>query len=1571
MKSRATVITIASMLAAVVLALWATTPARAVAPIVNNQTLSIAENSPNTTATTPNKIAAFDPENGPMTYDVIDGTGKSVFAVDLTTGIVTVADELQLDYESGTHSYTLNIRVQDSEDPALTDDAIITINVLDQSDQTPDIVNQSFDVDENSPTGTPVGTIDVDDDDTNDFHTFTVTGGDGLGLFNIANGSGNITVAPGATLNHELDDSYALNVDVEDEGGQTDSAVMTIAVNDLNENPILNDQSFNLSEAADKDDLVGTIVATDPEGQALLFSLSGTSAFAINQDGQLIVADSSQLDYEGSPSHSITFAAQVMDPGGKSDTGAITVNLTNVNDPPTTSGITPDPLIVNEGSAPREINLWSFFDDDEDADADLSFFPQGNSNDSLVTSVVINNVTGKATLTFAATGGGEANITIRAFDTDGAHVDDTFKVDVNDGPTSPPIEQVSANEDDPNLAIDLYDIFDDAESPDVDLTYTIVGAPTFPGLFAVAPVVNEPNLILDFATNVHGKSDVVVRATDGGGLFSQTTIKVTVNAVNDAPTTTGIDDVNVNEDAPNVVIDLFDAFADIEDDDNELDYSYTGNTSLFTSVNLDENAGTLTLDFKENTSGTTTLTVTAEDKGGLDVETSFDVVVGADNDAPVLTDFSDTTDEDTELKFTTNDFASKYEDADNDPMATVRIENLPADGTLKLNGADVVVAQVIPAAELGNLSFFPALNWNEGSTTFDWNASDGSSYAAQPATVTITVNSKNDLPKIESFEKTGEESVNVLFTAQDFIGNFSDVDGDSLVKVQITSLPQHGQLKRGNINVELNEQLDMTGLGQLRFVPEADWSGTTSFNWKAYDGNPQNTYSAAATVTLKLNPINDPPAIDLNGGSAGTDFNAVFVAGGPAMAIAGNDLQITDIDSTTMDAATVIIINRKNGNKEVLTADPTGTNIDVSFSAAAGALFLTGTDTIDNYEKVLRTVAYRIEPEVANPDATTRNISFRVNDGGANSNDAVSHVEIIHPRIEITVEPEFQTVIKGTTAVFTIVIKNTGDVDLNNVIVTSAAVPDCNRSFPKLEAGKSLPAFACIASNVTQRIDNELIVTATDAQVGTQVTDDVESVVRVLQDIIINIATDPLVGDTIVKGQNAVFTVTVINPSESKLKDVQVHATVDYDLIVQNALPAAAVPAPACDFVIGDLNAKAEKEYSCTIANVQASFAIEVVATGMIEGVAPTEDFDIADIGVLDMTMEAFSDPFQILAGQPTTVEFNLTLTNVSNVPLTLSALTSAAHGNLLNAANGQVSANTCPAMNLALQPAEVRSCSYEVTLILQPPAFTNSITAVAGDGAGHELTIVDEAIVSVANFSPLEVLLSADPPSLVAPGGAANLSVQVSNNTSSEVTLDALNDTVLGTLDGKGTCELPTVIPGNGSYSCTYSVTISGKVAGDVVTYTVTAIADSEDVSDSVAIAITAFPQVRVLLPTLSKLSAAGEPNNGVCDAMAITANRGYYFLPDDANDWYRFTLESPANLKVKLSNYMADGQIVLFTGNCTSPTILRNNGNYESVKEIDMGPQEEGTYFIWVLTDHGFTSASAYTLMVETSAP
>ena len=76
-----------------------------------------------------------------------------------------------------------------------------------------------------------------------------------------------------------------------------------------------------------------------------------------------------------------------------------------------------------------------------------------------------------------------------------------------------------------------------------------------------------------------------------------------------------------------------------------------------------------------------------------------------------------------------------------------------------------------------------------------------------------------------------------------------------------------------------------------------------------------------------------------------------------------------------------------------------------------------------------------------------------------------------------------------------------------------------------------------------------------------------------------------------------------------------------------------------------------------------------------------------------------------------------------------------------------------------------------------------------------------------------VEVLKSADPRVVSAPGGTVTFTTRVINTSATEsLTLTRLIDDIYGDLNGQGSCSVPQVIPATGIYSCSFP----GDVASD-----------------------------------------------------------------------------------------------------------------------------------------------------------
>ncbi len=114
--------------------------------------------------------------------------------------------------------------------------------------------------------------------------------------------------------------------------GGTDIATVTINVLAANTAPTVAAQSFSTAENSLAGTVIGTATASDLDGNALTYSLTGTGAsnFTINPTtGQITVSNVAVLDFETSPIYNLTLN---VNDGTVTSTAALTINMTNVVD---------------------------------------------------------------------------------------------------------------------------------------------------------------------------------------------------------------------------------------------------------------------------------------------------------------------------------------------------------------------------------------------------------------------------------------------------------------------------------------------------------------------------------------------------------------------------------------------------------------------------------------------------------------------------------------------------------------------------------------------------------------------------------------------------------------------------------------------------------------------------------------------------------------------------------------------------------------------------------------------------------------------------------------------------------------------------------------------------------------------------------------------------------------------------------------------------------------------------------------------------------------------------------------
>ncbi len=95
------------------------------APTANDATFTLAENSPNGTVV--GTVTATDPGVDTLAFSIVGGTGAAAFAINSTTGQITVANAALLDFET-TPTFTLDVQVSDGDGGF--DTASVTINLV-------------------------------------------------------------------------------------------------------------------------------------------------------------------------------------------------------------------------------------------------------------------------------------------------------------------------------------------------------------------------------------------------------------------------------------------------------------------------------------------------------------------------------------------------------------------------------------------------------------------------------------------------------------------------------------------------------------------------------------------------------------------------------------------------------------------------------------------------------------------------------------------------------------------------------------------------------------------------------------------------------------------------------------------------------------------------------------------------------------------------------------------------------------------------------------------------------------------------------------------------------------------------------------------------------------------------------------------------------------------------------------------------------------------------------------------------------------------------------------------------
>uniref|UniRef100_A0A8C6NV07 Protocadherin-16 n=1 Tax=Nothobranchius furzeri TaxID=105023 RepID=A0A8C6NV07_NOTFU len=501
---------------------------------------------------------ADEGDNGMVFYQINrrQSDPDCYFVVDSRSGIITL--NKPLDFEKR-RVHELVVQAQDNATHPEVTNAFATIHVRDYNDNQPTmtIIFLSEDgsprISEGAQPGQYVARISVTDPDYGEYANVNVSLEGGDGKFALTTKDSIIyLVCVDQILDREERDTYELRVMATDSGTpplRAESSFI-IQVTDINDNSPLFDQTVYrqvIPEVVFPGSFVLQVTARDkdqgPNGDIIYSILQNQSShhswFSIDSITGIITT-LSQLDYEKTPSPSITVVAT---DGGKpplSSTAVVNILLQDVNDNEPVfernfynvsikENIAPGTCIIEVTATDADGGSFGFVTyslGSASSSTVLSQFTIGKETGQICTSAALDRDQGPDSLDFTVTavdGGGLSSVAYVKVDL----------VDMNDNrPTFYPLSYAVSlsTQSAPGTSVVRVTAHDPDSGENGRITYK-----TVPGGASPYFTLNRDTGVISLSRSVYGKANsvisMIISAQDGGGLLALNNAKVNISVV--------------------------------------------------------------------------------------------------------------------------------------------------------------------------------------------------------------------------------------------------------------------------------------------------------------------------------------------------------------------------------------------------------------------------------------------------------------------------------------------------------------------------------------------------------------------------------------------------------------------------------------------------------------------------------------------------------------------------------------------------------------------------------------------------------------------------------------------------------------------------------------------------------------------------------------------------------------------------------------------------------------------------------------------------------------------------------
>lgn len=619
---------------------------------VNLSPASVKENQP--AGTLIGDLSSIDPDTGDttgFTY-VLEADGGSCIGVDNSSfdidsnGYSLNTAEI-FDYEVK-NSYS--ICVKSTDDDSVSPHSFyqaLTISVTDGNDAPTGVSLSPDEIDENSPIGTVIGSLDTTDQDKAAGDTFSYSLVSGTGDTD----NGSFTVSGSNLLSGEIFDfesktSYSIRVQTRDSGNETYQGVLTITITDATNEPptSISLDNTTVSENESVGTIVGGLTSTDPDsGSSFTYSLvaggvgcpgTDNSSFSISVGGSNLLT-AAVFDHETKDSYTICIQSTDDGTPTASMVKAFTITIDDLNEAPTDLALSATSVLENQLSG---TTIASFSSVDVDAGDTFSYSLVSGSGDTDNLSFLISGDSLRTTAIFDYETKSTYSIRVQTEDANHLTYQESLTITVSDGGDTPTDISLSGDHVDENLP--LGTLIGDLSTTDPDAgdshTYALVeDSSTDYDQFTITGQSIFTNAIFDFESR--SSYTVRVQTTDSTSLTFARTFTITINDTNDAPIVqNSIPDQNITAGVAFEYTFPPNTFFDQDGDTLNYTASLTGGARLPAWLSFDAASRT----FSGTTIEVETVAgrVTASDGYGGTVSTDFQIIstLLAGNHEPVV-----------------------------------------------------------------------------------------------------------------------------------------------------------------------------------------------------------------------------------------------------------------------------------------------------------------------------------------------------------------------------------------------------------------------------------------------------------------------------------------------------------------------------------------------------------------------------------------------------------------------------------------------------------------------------------------------------------------------------------------------------------------------------------------------------------------------------------------------------------------------------------------------------------------------------------------------------------------------